>query len=111
MDGWEEEKAELRRLIQQDTLTVLFGKSGLGKTSLLMAGVFPLLRQDGILPVYVRIDPREPSTPLITQTRAALRLVMERERIDAPPMRDEETLWEYLHRPGFSSCGVSATSF
>jgi hypothetical protein len=34
---------------------ILFGRSGLGKTSLLLAGVFPRLRQRGILPVYLRV--------------------------------------------------------
>ena len=33
---------------------VLFGRSGLGKTSLLKAGIFPRLRERGFLPVYVR---------------------------------------------------------
>jgi tetratricopeptide (TPR) repeat protein len=33
---------------------VLFGRSGLGKTSLLKAGIFPRLRERGCLPVYVR---------------------------------------------------------
>jgi len=33
---------------------VLFGRSGLGKTSLLLAGIFPGLRQQNSLPIYVR---------------------------------------------------------
>ena len=46
-------------------VTVLFGRSGLGKTSLLRAGLFPLLRDPSphlsltrihYLPVYVRLD-------------------------------------------------------
>ena len=35
---------ELLRLIKREPLTVLFGQSGLGKSSLLQAGVFPRLR-------------------------------------------------------------------
>jgi hypothetical protein len=50
------ESAELRRLVLQAPLTVLFGASGLGKTSLVQAGLFPLLRKDHLLPVYVRLD-------------------------------------------------------
>jgi hypothetical protein len=34
---------------------ILFGRSGLGKTSLLLAGVFPRLRERGIRPVYLRV--------------------------------------------------------
>jgi len=39
--GRDAESAELLRLVSQAPLTVLFGKSGLGKTSLLEAGLFP----------------------------------------------------------------------
>src|SRR6516165_12378470 len=39
--GRDGEIAELFRLLKRETLTVLFGQSGLGKTSLLQAGLFP----------------------------------------------------------------------
>src|SRR5215813_11838988 len=54
--GRDEEARELLRLIQLAPLTVVYGKSGLGKTSLLQAGLFPLLRTEHFLPVYVRLD-------------------------------------------------------
>ena len=43
----------ISRIISSRTF-VLFGRSGLGKTSLLNAGIFPRLRERGFLPVYVR---------------------------------------------------------
>ena len=54
--GREEEVAELARRVQRKLLTVLFGQSGLGKTSILRAGLVPRLRDQGYCPVYVRID-------------------------------------------------------
>src|SRR5579872_5600126 len=54
--GREEEIAELARRVQRKLLTVLFGQSGLGKTSILRAGLVPRLRGQGYCPVYVRID-------------------------------------------------------
>ena len=39
--GRDEETAELARRVQRKLLTVLFGQSGLGKTSLLRAGIVP----------------------------------------------------------------------
>ena len=42
--------------MQRKLLTVLFGQSGLGKTSLLRAGLVPRLRGEAFCPVYVRID-------------------------------------------------------
>src|SRR5471032_823661 len=54
--GRDEEVAELSRRVQRKLLTVLFGQSGLGKTSILRAGVAPRLRGQGYCPIYVRID-------------------------------------------------------
>ena len=54
--GRDEEAAELFRLIRLAPLTVLYGASGLGKSSLLQAGLFPRLRAEHFLPVYLRLD-------------------------------------------------------
>jgi hypothetical protein len=54
--GREEEVAELCRRVQRKLLTILFGQSGLGKTSILRAGIVPRLRKDGYCPVFMRID-------------------------------------------------------
>ena len=61
--GRDEEAAELARRVQRKLLTVLFGQSGLGKTSLLRAGLVPRLRGETFCPVYVRVDysPESPS--------------------------------------------------
>src|SRR6266481_2282521 len=53
------ETAELLRLIHAEPVCVLYALSGLGKTSLLQAGVFPRLRAEGWLPVRIRLDHRE----------------------------------------------------
>lgn len=46
---------DVARLIDDNMLLILYGKSGIGKTSLLNAGVFPKLRLDRYLPVSVRL--------------------------------------------------------
>jgi WD40 repeat protein len=97
--GRDAESAELVRLAGQAPLTVLFGKSGLGKTSLLQAGLFPRLRQQNVLPVYVRLDVRDRSAPLIQQAAAALGAEVARHGVDAAAPDPGESLWEHLHRP------------
>jgi hypothetical protein len=47
---------ELHQHLKQDRLTVLHAPSGTGKTSLLKAGLAPLLLREGYLPVYVRVS-------------------------------------------------------
>jgi hypothetical protein len=99
-NGRRNESAELRRLVLQAPLTVLFGASGLGKTSLVQAGLFPLVRKEYFLPVYVRLDVRERTAPLIDQLKVALKSQIQALGIDAPLPNSDESLWQYLHRRG-----------
>jgi hypothetical protein len=56
------ETEELYRRIRGETVTLLFGQSGLGKTSLLRAGLTPRLRA-AFLPVFVRLIMRKVPHP------------------------------------------------
>jgi hypothetical protein len=76
---------------------VLFSKSGLGKTSLLQAGLVPRLRQQNILPVYVRLDVRDRSAPLLQQAAGALQAEISKHGVDASATNASESLWEHLH--------------
>ncbi len=97
--GREEEVAELDRRVQRKTLTVLFGQSGLGKTSILRAGIVPRLRPMGYCPVYVRIDYSRESPPPSDQIKAAiLRATQESGQWTQPGVAVAgESLWEFLH--------------
>lgn len=46
----------LTALIQHNLFVTLYGRSGIGKTSILQAGVFPRLREDGFVPVPIRLS-------------------------------------------------------
>jgi len=100
-NGRDQEISDLLRLVNDAPLTVLFGGSGLGKTSLLLAGLVPRLRQQNKLSVYVRLDPRDRSAPLVEQAAAALRAELAAHGVDHPPFPKSDSLWEYLHRSGF----------
>jgi hypothetical protein len=55
--GREEDTKELCRYLKLENLIVLFGKSGLGKTSLLNASILPLLYQDDqYQPILIRFN-------------------------------------------------------
>ena len=96
--GRKAEAAELLRRVLREPSTVLFGKSGLGKSSLLQAGLFPRLRRAAVFPVYLRLDVLDDKAPLIEQAAAAFRDALRRRGIKAAPFAPGETLWEYLHR-------------
>jgi tetratricopeptide (TPR) repeat protein len=97
--GREEEAAELARRVQRKPLTVLFGQSGLGKTSLLRAGLVPRLRDESFCPVYVRIDyaPGSPS-PSEQIKQAIFKATAAAGHWTRPGTAIEgESLWEFLH--------------
>ena len=64
--GRDAEIKTLARRTQGDSLTVLFGQSGLGKSSLLQASVFPRLRAVDFCPVYIRLD-HAPGAPALAE--------------------------------------------
>ncbi len=53
--GRDKEIIDLSQKILYNTQTVIYGKSGIGKSSILNAGVFPILRRNNCFPVYVRL--------------------------------------------------------
>lgn len=54
--GRDEETLDLVRLIDNNLFITLYGSSGIGKTSLLRAGVIPILRRKDYFPLYVRLS-------------------------------------------------------
>ncbi|HYK02706.1 MAG TPA: tetratricopeptide repeat protein [Thermoanaerobaculia bacterium] len=59
--GRDEEAEQIYLRVLSVPLLVQFGKSGLGKTSLLQAGLFPRLREKAFLPVMIRLNVSDPS--------------------------------------------------
>ena len=99
--GREDEVGELSRRVQRKLLTVLFGQSGLGKTSILNAGIVPRLRPEGYCPVYVRIDYGTAAVPPSEQIKKAIFRATEAQGTwtQTGVALDGESLWEFLqHR-------------
>jgi hypothetical protein len=96
--GRADETAELLRLVRREPLTVLFGRSGLGKTSLLKAGLFPALRNEELLPVYVRLEHAIAAPPLRDQVWQALAAACGSETTQTSKPLPAEELWTYFHR-------------
>lgn len=96
--GRDEEIQRLTNLIKANTLTIVFGKSGTGKTSLLNAGVFPRLRKDYCLPFRIRLEFSDDSPGLVQQIRNVLKEEIDKYGFKVESYPDGETLWEYFHR-------------
>ncbi len=102
--GRDREAKALLQHVLDAYVTVLYGRSGLGKTSLLRAGLFPRLREQRLLPerhflpVYVRFQVKPGAPPLARQLHQKVRDCIKAELPDAVQPADDESLWEYLHR-------------
>jgi hypothetical protein len=97
--GRDPEADELvRRVRREGVSVVLFGQSGLGKSSLLQAGLFPRLREQLFLPVLVRLAYDAGAPPPREQVLGAIASQAAASEVEAPPADPAETLWEYFHR-------------
>jgi hypothetical protein len=67
--GRKKETAEIVRMIDSCQLTVLFGNSGTGKTSLIQAKLLPQLRREYFHPIYIRINFESADPLLVTKGR------------------------------------------
>ena len=99
-NGRNKEIKDLYQLIVLNKLVVLFAKSGIGKTSLLQAGVCPKLpEEENLQPVFIRLNNTEEA--LVKQVWQKL---IEEEYIpeDTP---DNLSLWEYLKLFWYADAG------
>ncbi len=107
--GRDKEIIQLQDCIIDEPLCTVFGPSGVGKTSLLLAGVLPQLRTKGYMPVYIRLDHNTHAKSYTSQIIDAFLLVVQKYRLEiketCAPISDArgETLWEWFHRHEFQN--------
>ncbi|MFD4351898.1 hypothetical protein ACFWPX_05040 [Nocardia sp. NPDC058518] len=99
--GRDREAESLLNHVRDAPVTILYGRSGLGKTSLLRAGLFPALRDENFLPIYIRLDLALDATALSRQLHRSVHHSIRAAAPDAILPADDESLWEYLHRKDF----------
>lgn len=121
--GRDKEIEDLSQKILYNTQTVIYGKSGIGKSSLLKAGVCPILRRHNYFPVYVRFVHEEGQISYAQQIFSAIEESLRRLKVEdlsasndeiykiepgykeevvpAYDSSQEETMWEYFHRHRF----------
>ena len=118
-NGRDDDSAALQRCVLSGMATVLFGKSGLGKTSLLQAGLFPRLRESGLLPVLIRLEHGSASPTAAAQIRACLHKECTAYGFTLPgnPLfasqleKPEDRLWLDLHTNPIGLCDANGQSW
>ncbi len=96
--GRQEDVSRLSNLILRERLVVLFAKSGIGKTSLLQAGVAPELERRDFVPIMLRTERTD--KPLVEAVSAVWSKAPELSGRDTTGERNNvpQTLWEQLKR-------------
>ena len=108
--GRDDEIKQVSDMVQGAPSTVLYGKSGFGKTSLLQAGVFPNLRRSDILPVSVHLKYGD-GVSIADQMKAKFSEALKRRDksgrliVSGTPPSPDQTLWEYFHSKTFALWG------
>ena len=91
--GREVETKKLFSMVKAKPLVVLFSKSGLGKSSLINAGVEPLLEKDDYQLVKIRLQ--DTSQKPIETVKQALKPFLNKEKLKKHT-EGKYGLWEYL---------------
>jgi hypothetical protein len=91
--GRDQASTTLTDQILANRMVVVYAKSGLGKTSLLSAGVAPRLREDRYLPLFVRVNDVERSP--FASVLDGIRLEAERQGVEYVPGATG-SLWSFF---------------
>ena len=101
--GRSAETDQLAETIKNNAVTVIYGLSGSGKTSIIKAGIFPKVMQDYYMPVYIRLI-HDNKVSYSTQMLSAIEHAAVSQGIDIEqtcdfnyPVNDNDSLWVYLH--------------
>lgn len=105
--GRDEDIEALYTRIIYNTQTVVYGRSGVGKSSLINAGIIKRAKLEGMLPVWIRLAhttkaENNPTEPYIEQIKKRIEEELHKigaysEQVVQHDISHDETLWELLH--------------
>lgn len=106
--GRDEEIGQLYIRILYNIQTVVYGKSGIGKSSIINAGIIPRAKLDEMLPVSIRLahttkKEQTATVPYVQQIKTRIEEELQKiggvmEEIVPHQEGHRETLWELMHR-------------
>lgn len=110
--GRDEDIRDLIQCVLNDVDTLLYGKSGIGKSSILNAGILPAARRNGYLPILIRFSHKE-DDDYLSQVKHTIISAMGISNEDKDEITrrikevvkcknsEEESFYEYFHRHTF----------
>ncbi|MBL7826728.1 MAG: ATP-binding protein [Saprospiraceae bacterium] len=107
--GRQDDVQRLSNLVLREKLVVLFAKSGIGKTSLLQAGVAPELERQEFVPLLLRTERTDQALLTNISERLANAPQLSGRNTTGERPGQPQTLWEQLKRLEFDLNGLPAT--
>jgi len=104
--GRDDDIRDLTQCVLNDIDTLLYGKSGIGKSSILNAGILPAARRNGYIPIMVRLSHKGDSPYLKQIANAIINSAtpsIEIHEVVACKNASQESLYEFFHRNTFHS--------
>ena len=115
--GRDDDTYDMVKLISKNVFVTLYGKSGIGKTSLLNAGVFPELREKQYTPISLRLGILKPTkgpsyqSIIIDAIKRASAHIVEFNVIDEQTNeKSDDYLWNFFARHRFFDINDNPTS-
>lgn len=101
--GRRNEIRELFRYVVNYNCTLFYGKSGIGKSSILNAGIIPDVRKRGYLPIPIRLSHKNENSYLQQIDIAIRETLTSIEEVIPCKEKGNESIYEYFHRHKFYS--------
>lgn len=103
--GRTHESAVLSEIIKDNIATIVYGKSGIGKSSLLSAGISPILRSEQYIPVPLRLVHNTEVSYVEQIENRVCELVECKDEL--PENVPDLGLWDFFHRHSFTKDGIA----
>ena len=97
--GRDTEVSTLMDIVCNNLAMVVFGRSGIGKSSLIHAGISPEIRKKGMMPIYIRLEHNTNTSYVQQIEKAVCKELSDEDRLgeNVPRMG----LWDFFHRNDF----------
>lgn len=99
--GRDDDIRDLSQCVLNDNVTLFYGKSGIGKSSILNAGILPAARRDGYEPIVIRLSHKGEDTYLHQVRQSLMEAAVDLQ--EEVPCKDasSEDFYEFFHRHTF----------
>ncbi len=105
--GRDEASRDILTIIDNNLFSIIYGATGIGKTSILQAGVYPRLRKLNYIPISIRLGRADTNVKLADALIEAIKLEIEKQNCSIkqpdglPEPKEEDRIWAFFKSSTF----------